>query len=286
MKDIFNISRFFAQIILFICVLILESSAIKPSREYIKTPKDFKMDFEAVTFKTSDNFQLTGWFIPAEQDTQNTTIIFSMIDGGNMSYIIEMTEYFVKRSFNVLLYDYRGFGKSQDFKIIRDYLIHPEFITDLHAAVDFVKSKNDDKIVLFGFSMGAAVSIGTAGQRNDIAAVIADGAHTTIESVCSILNQRPEQERKGRITEIPPDFPAEAQPLNAVQNFAGTGLCLLTGTNDKTCTPAMAYELFKKCPSSKKTLYIASDTEHCWIHEKYGKLYFDFVLSFINHAVE
>jgi len=84
--------------------------------------------------------------MPSKQDSSRATIIFSMIDGGNMSYIIQMTEYFINYNFNALLYDYLGFGKSQDFNIERDMLIYAEFLKDLDTAVNFVKPKNDDLV--------------------------------------------------------------------------------------------------------------------------------------------
>ena len=89
--------------------------------------------------------------MPSKQDSPKATIIFSMIDGGNMSYIIEMTESFIHNNFNVLLYDYRGFGKSQDFNIERDMLIYPEFLTDLNAAIDFVKGVGLNNLVILNF---------------------------------------------------------------------------------------------------------------------------------------
>lgn len=275
-----------SQVMVSILLLYSESYSIKPDREYAKTPKDFNLKFESVTFITADNYKLFGWFMPSKQDSPKATIIFSMIDGGNMSYIIEMTEYFIHNNFNVLLYDYRGFGKSQDFNIERDMLIYPEFLTDLNAAIDFVKSTNDDKIILFGFSMGATISIGVAGYRDDIVAVIADGAYTTTDEVVNIINKNLEQERSERRIINPDNYPDSAQPINAIKSFSHTNFCILTGSNDKIITPDMAYKLYLNCPNLKKTIFIASDTEHCRIHEKYGKLYFDLILSFMNQSIE
>jgi len=281
-----KIFKILLQVMVTILLLHSESYSIKPDREYAKTPKDFDLNFESVTFNTADNYKLFGWFLPSKQDSPKATIIFSMIDGGNMSYIIEMTEYFVHDNFNVLLYDYRGFGKSQDFSIERDMLIYPEFLTDLNAAIDFVKSRNDDKIILFGFSMGATISIGVAGHRDDITAVIADGAYTKTKEVVSIINKNLKKKQSERRILNPNNYPNGSQPINAIKSFSNTSLCILTGSNDKITTSDMAYELYARCPNMKKTIFIASDTEHCRIHEKYGKLYFEFILSFINQAID
>jgi fermentation-respiration switch protein FrsA (DUF1100 family) len=282
-----RIKRFLTLLQITVSLLFFYSKcySIKPDREYIKTPQDLNLNFESVTFNTSDNYKLFGWFIHSEQDSPNVTIIFSMLDGGNMSYIVEMTEYFVHNNFNVLLYDYRGFGKSQDFNIERDMLIYPEFLTDLDAAIDFVKSKNDDKIILFGFSMGATVSIGVAGQRDDISAVIADGAYTKTDEVVKLINQKYEMENSERRIQNVDNYPHSAQPIKAIETFLNTGLFILTGLLDKIITPEMAYKIYTKCPSLQKSIWIASDTKHCRIHEKYGNLYFNLILSFIQQTL-
>ena len=271
--------------IIIILLFVSTSFAIKPDRNYKKTPKDFNLNFESVIIETSDNYKLFGWFIPAKQDSPKVTIIFSMMDGGNMSYLIEMIIYFVENNFNVLLYDYRGFGRSQDFQIERDRLIYPEFYIDLNAAIDFVKSKNDNKIILVGFSMGASISIGVASQRNDVTAVIADGAYTTTDEVITNLNNKYEKKEISRITLKPLNFEDKMQPINAVTSFSNTYLCVLTGSLDDITTPEMAYHIYSKCPNTNKGIWIAPNTKHCRIMENHGKLYFNFINTFIQQSL-
>ena len=61
--------------------------------------------------------------------------------------------------YTIITYDYRGFGKSDDFNISKKYLYANEYKNDLIAVVEFARKQYPFKDVgLFGFSMGTVVS--------------------------------------------------------------------------------------------------------------------------------
>ena len=41
-----------------------------------KTPQDFNLNYEKVSFTTEDNINIYGWFIPSQKENNNKTIIF------------------------------------------------------------------------------------------------------------------------------------------------------------------------------------------------------------------
>ena len=53
------------------------------------------------------------------------------------------------------MYDYRGFGESEDFPIVQNQLFDLEFTEDLAAVCDYVYSKTGKAPVLMGISMGS-----------------------------------------------------------------------------------------------------------------------------------
>lgn len=59
--------------------------------------------------------------------------------------------------FDVWMYDYRGFGGSDDFQIKKNQLFHTEFATDLDAVVSYVVDYTDKVPALMGLSMGTIV---------------------------------------------------------------------------------------------------------------------------------
>ena len=90
-----------------------EVSAIKPDKTYIKNPKDIGLEYESVTIQTKDGYDLQSWFMPAKSNDIKGTIIYSGGDAGNMSYTLDPLPMFVYNGYNVVTYDYRGFGGSE-----------------------------------------------------------------------------------------------------------------------------------------------------------------------------
>jgi pimeloyl-ACP methyl ester carboxylesterase len=56
---------------------------------------------------------LNGWFFESQKKPATATIIFCHGNGGNISSVGWMGQRFAKHGFNVLLFDYRGYGASE-----------------------------------------------------------------------------------------------------------------------------------------------------------------------------
>jgi uncharacterized protein len=129
---------------------------MKPQKEYVYTPKDFGFSYKELKVKTIDNFEINTWDISTKSTSKNITIIICGTDAGNMSYFLSQALNLANEGFNVITFDYRGFGHSQDFKVdTTNLLFHNEFLLDFEAVVGHAKKlypKN--KIGSLGFSMG------------------------------------------------------------------------------------------------------------------------------------
>ncbi len=202
-------------------------------------------------------------------------------DAGSMGYLIPWAQFYLESGFSVLLYDYRGFGASQSFPSDPRALIYPEYLLDLDAAIDLAESRAAGPIVLVGLSMGSAVSVGVAGRRKGITAVIADGIYSSTEAVIAALRAE-----YGDETLLPNGYPASAEPERAVAAFSDTALLVLAGEEDKVTTPAMAWEVFSQCASHQKSLWIAQDAVHLRIPEVMGDLYFLQIRGFLDRVLQ
>jgi fermentation-respiration switch protein FrsA (DUF1100 family) len=109
---------------------------------------------------TEDSVKIHGWFAPA--DSAIATLVISHGNAGNISYRIPIIRELQRRRFNVLMYDYRGYGRSEG---------SPDeegTYRDGRAAFDYALSLpqvNPGSIVLWGTSLGGAVAIDVATQR-------------------------------------------------------------------------------------------------------------------------
>ena len=145
------------RIILLILTLLigLQSYAIKPTRTYSNTPVKMELEHEVLQIETKDGMSLNVWHLPSSET--GTPIIISQSDAGNMGDWLYLGLYLQAYGLDVWMYDYRGFGESEDFPIIQNQLFHIEFIDDLAAVCDHVYSKTGKSPVLMGISMGTII---------------------------------------------------------------------------------------------------------------------------------
>src|SRR5215510_6884284 len=65
---------------------------------------------ENVWFNSADGTRLNGWFFPSQKKPELSTLIFFHGNGGNIANVGWMAERFASHGFNVLIFDYRGYG--------------------------------------------------------------------------------------------------------------------------------------------------------------------------------
>lgn len=141
--------------------LTTAANAIKPEREYKWTPDMRGLKYSEYQIRTTDNFTINVWEYGLPDSVKSDkTIILVGTDAGNMGYLIWQAKAFVSKGLRVIAFDYRGFGKSSDFAINKDFLFYTEFALDLDSVIGATREKYPtDKIGLYSMSMGTHVSL-------------------------------------------------------------------------------------------------------------------------------
>ena len=154
-------------------------------------PKRYGLDYESVSFPTSDGLTLRGWFIPAasasleasgkEEMAWNTcgTVLVGHGYPFDKSNILRHA-LFLHPRFHLLLFDFRYFGESEGAYTTAGLLE----TRDVQAAIDYVKSRGDvnpERLGAMGFSMSASAFILT--RHPDVKAIVADSPYATLEGV-------------------------------------------------------------------------------------------------------
>lgn len=158
-------------VLLFFFIRFLEyKSLYYPFRSIQATPEEIDLDYEDVILTTKDGVQLNGWFIPS--DTPRATILFSHGNGGNIGHRLEKLKMLNDLSLNVLIYDYRGYGRSKGKPSEGGLYL------DAEAAYEYLVSEKkirSDRIIAYGESLGGAVAVDLAVRHNSGAVIIEEG---------------------------------------------------------------------------------------------------------------
>lgn len=138
---------------------------------------------ENVWFNSADGTRLHGWFFSHKiQDEAAATIIYFHGNGGNISNVGWVGQWFMRRGFNVLLVDYRGYGASGG-----NVGSEAGLYADGDAAVAFVINEKGVRpldIVLYGQSLGTSI-VADVASRREVGAVILESGFSSASSVAS-----------------------------------------------------------------------------------------------------
>jgi uncharacterized protein len=141
-----------------------------PMKEIEQTPKDIGLDFEEITLRTKDGINISAWYIPAKNE--RGSLLFCHGNAGNISHRLDSIRIFHELGLSVLIFDYRGYGKSDGSPTEKGTYI------DAEAGWDYlvnVKKAAPEKIIIFGRSLGSAVAAETALRHKAGALIIESG---------------------------------------------------------------------------------------------------------------
>lgn len=150
-----------------------------PSTNITFTPADVGLNAPDVWFKSGNGNLIHGWYL--EQNPDAITILFSHGNAGNISDRVPTMQTFAQMGFNVLLYDYQGYGYSYGSPSKRNIL------DDGIAAWLFLtneKGIHPDKILPVGRSLGGAVAAHTAVEKQSKGLVLEE-TFTSITDVAA-----------------------------------------------------------------------------------------------------
>lgn len=158
-------------------------SAIRPTQITSElTPADFNLPTEDVVIETSDGFTLSGWLIPAPITPKKQVLIILHGYPAEKSDMLSIASSLYP-DFSLLLLDLRSFGKSEGAYTT----LGIKERDDISRAVDFLKEHDYEKIGIFGFSLGGAISILTATEDKRINAVLSYASFADLETLSNEL---------------------------------------------------------------------------------------------------
>lgn len=163
----------------------VESVLFQPSHDEPITLEQMGLGGEEIFLETEDEVRIHAYRIDWPGATR--TILFLHGNAGNASHRLPNARLLARMNANVLLLDYRGYGKSEGSPT------ESGVCADARAALDYLVRERgvpEERIVIFGRSLGAAVALDLA-QHRPLAGVVVESGFTSLAALAQHLYRLP-----------------------------------------------------------------------------------------------
>ncbi len=250
-----------------------------PSREMERTPAAAQLAYRDVTFNSLDGTPLHGWWLPAAGEVVGTVLFFHG-NAQNISTNLAAVYWLPERGFNVLLFDYRGFGRSAGAPTMGGIR------KDGRAALRYARSHTErGKLVVFGQSIGGAIAIDALGREgtDGIAAVAIDSSFASYRAIT--------REKLGQLWLTWPFqwplsllMPDRYSPNRVVDRIGPVPLLILHGEADRVVPIHHGEALFDRASAPKRMIRVPGGRHISALGMKNGP-YRDQLTAFFSQAL-
>jgi hypothetical protein len=202
----------------------------------------FELESETLRIASSDEVTLHAQWIAARGESQGTVVYCYGYDK-NLSYHLEPVRWLPAAGFNLLVFDYRGFGRSTGTPTRRGT------VDDASVAIDVALRRDPRRTIVFGHSLGGAVGVVAAGRRPAVRAVIAESTFPTYRAAA-----------RARLPIlawlVPLLVSGELDPVAALPLLAPRPLLVIHGAADRAVPVGLGRQLFERAVAPKRLLVI------------------------------
>lgn len=231
-----------------------ERLIFKPQVTIKTTPTDRNLVHQDVWIpidQKSSADKLFGWWIPA-QGNKIGTILYLHGYSENIGKNLDPADRLSQLGFDLLLIDYRGYGKS-----IGEFPFERQLYADAQVAWDYlVKTRKIDpqNIIIYGHSMGGAIAIDLATRQPQASSLIVQSSFTSMSAMTDrywwlkflpiklLLTQKFDSLTKVRSLKLP--------------------VLYIHGTADRFVPAEMSRALYQATFSTNKQLVLVANAQH------------------------
>jgi len=139
-----------------------QGSAPKPKEGY---------SFELLSLGLPEGIKLSGYRITANQEQRTPRALLVLLGNAMQTdRLLNIVTFFADQAFDVFLFDYRGYGKSEGEPRLK------AIAQDQIRITDFIKSQGYQKLYLYGMSMGGIFAMSPHMPRTDFTAIAIDSS--------------------------------------------------------------------------------------------------------------
>lgn len=223
-----------------------------PMQAWQSTPDQHGMAYRDVALQAEDGTLLSAWLLEAE--TPRAAVLYLHGNAENISTHFYNVKWMPEAGFDVLMLDYRGFGKSGGSPTL------PEVFMDIDAASQWLERHYDAStpVIVFGQSIGASLSfywLADAHRRGEdlsqIKAVVLDSPFASYRNmVRHVLGN-------GKISSlfawpVSRFFSDRYSPLLVAEDFPDKPLLFFNSKQDQVVPFSESQALYEKIPGNKQ----------------------------------
>ncbi|MEC4803840.1 MAG: alpha/beta hydrolase [Jaaginema sp. PMC 1079.18] len=264
-----------AYILLCFAIYIWQNRLIfVPTQELTATPKAYKFDYQEVWLpvpvpKSCD--RLHGWWIETPQ-TPTKTLLLLHGNGENISENLDRAAVFQRLGLQILLIDYRGYGRSEG-----KFPTEAQVYEDAAIAFEYLVTERQiapQDIIVYGHSLGGAIAIDLAQNHPHLAGLIVESSFTSMRAMADFLG--------GIYNFLPIDWILH-QHFNSMAKLPHLSLPILYihGTQDRVVPYTMSQTLYEATSGLKKLL-IVPQADHNNVAEMGRQDYVNAIAEFIE----
>jgi fermentation-respiration switch protein FrsA (DUF1100 family) len=205
-----------------------------PEPHWWATPADLELEAEEVHLTPEPGVDLHAWFFPHPKPL--ATLLFCHGNAGNASHRLENVYYLVEAGFQVLLFDYRGYGHSSGQPS------EAGLYRDAEAAWVHLVGRRDTEgapRIIFGRSLGGAVAVDLGVRVDTVDGLILESTFTSIETLARHVFALPL-----------PELPVKYDSLSKIRSLS-TPLLAIHGEKDELIPFEDGRALFEAAPDPK-----------------------------------
>lgn len=207
-----------------------------PSRQIVRTPGDLGCKFDEVSLITEDGERLGGWWVPGRPPIIGH-MLFCHGNGGNIGDRVGNAALLAAAGFDVLLFDYRGYGISTGSP---DELGTYRDARAARATVLARRAIDPARVFYLGESLGGAVALRLAVDAPP-RGLILQSTFTSIRDVA-----------RHHYPFVPTALVPDVYPSLKLIGQLRVPLLLLHGDRDETVPLKFAQALFSAAPQPKR----------------------------------
>ena len=210
-----------------------------PEPQITVNPHVLDMAFDDVWLTTSDDVNIHGWWLPCEEP--QASILFLHGNAGNITHRLDNLRMLHEAGFQVLIIDYRGFGRSEGTPGERGTYL------DAEAAWQWLVETSSGPNLIFGRSLGGAVGIwlaATTTHKPD--GLIVENTFTSGRDLAAQVLPIP-----GMGVVVPNFYPS----IERIDKISAP-LLLIHSLDDELIPLAHGEQLFAAAPEPKECYYV------------------------------